>query len=408
MRNWLEELVSANEELEAPLNFYWWSGLAAIAACTAKNTWLDRFRYILYPNVYVAVVSAGSGLRKGITISAVKSLVEKANCTRIISGTNTIEGIIQELSSQKTTKDRVFDKAQALLLSAEFENFIQKNDSALTLLTELQNTHENDEQYTKMLKSGESTLKEPCISLLVASNQTLFDSVIKAKDIQGGFIARTFIVYASQRQCINALVDPPERKLDKEWMVKRLQEISTLKGEFKWANREAKDIYKEWYHEISTRKVHDPSGTMERIGDQCLKVAMLYQLAQSNELLLTPEVIQTGINKCEETLYGLRRVVIGGQESGETSQNAAVPRIVKEFLKHPGIPLRRDQILSRTELDTLVFDRAIKNLRERNWVKDLMKDEKGRILYALEDNVLQQLLMTEAEELRRAKLTRLQ
>src|SRR5271165_7052097 len=102
---WLDILLESTKEAEAPERYFWWSGLCAISAVVKKKVFLQRGAfYKLYPNIYVALVSSRSGLRKGIPIMIVKSLVTELDSVRVISGCNSIQGLIKELSMQQTFK----------------------------------------------------------------------------------------------------------------------------------------------------------------------------------------------------------------------------------------------------------------------------------------------------------------
>ena len=132
------------------------------------------------------------------------------------------------------------------MISDEFESFITEDPRALTYLTALHNTHEHEDSWKKRLKGSPlEELKSPCLTLLVASNEALFESMVKQKDIEGGFIARTFIVHESKRKLINDLMyteDEIENLLNKnakshEILLNRLKEIRKLSGKIILSSR---------------------------------------------------------------------------------------------------------------------------------------------------------------------------
>src|SRR6266852_3118151 len=95
--NWLDLLLAQHAELEAPLSFYYWAGIATISAVVKDNVWLDRGKlYNLYPNVFI-MLHAKSGLKKGPPVALARRLVEKVNNTRVISGRSSIQGILADL-----------------------------------------------------------------------------------------------------------------------------------------------------------------------------------------------------------------------------------------------------------------------------------------------------------------------
>ena len=97
MNDFVSELVRTYQESESPELFFYWAAISAISAIVKKNVWLNRGgHYKLYPNTYVFIV-AESGAKKGIPIMVARKLVESVNNTRMISGRNSIQEILDEL-----------------------------------------------------------------------------------------------------------------------------------------------------------------------------------------------------------------------------------------------------------------------------------------------------------------------
>lgn len=301
--SWLDELLKQTEESEAPERYFWWSGLAAISAVARKNVWLDRgSQYNLYPNIYVALISTKSGARKGIPISICKRLLLEIDLVRVISGCNSIQGIIEELGKQVTLMESktVIGEAHGILLSDELDSFLTGDPKELSILTGLYGTHEHEKEWKKTLKnSNPTTLKSPCLTMLVASNEALFDSVVKRKDAEGGFLARVILVKEGGIKRLNSLMRPPKHKLDIPGLSKRLIEISKIKGQFSYSDQTA-DMYDTWYNKMMGEDRDDRTGTFNRLGDQVLKVAMLLSLARKDDLILDWQDIELAIDKCME------------------------------------------------------------------------------------------------------------
>lgn len=363
MASWLDQVIEYSKYSESPERHFWWSGLAVISAIARKNVWLDRFYYTLYPNIYVIIVSAKSGLRKGVPLSLANSLLSSLQEIRVVGGQNSIQAIIRDLSKQKTTESgQIFSDAQAILIAPEFRDFLINDDSALTTLTNLHDTHAHFEAFTKSLKgtSEPEVLKNPCISLLAASNETLLGEIIKNTDMEGGFVARSFIVYESKRRLINSLVDKPPMTLSKGDLLPYLQELLKVKGEFKWTDK-SKALYDRWYTKICGMEVEDKTGSLERIGDQVLKAAMLIALANDFSLELKSRFIQEAIDRSEECILGTNKVSMGKGKS-DIAENTA--RILKILIGQPGQEISRKLLLSKiyTDTDALTLDRIVDTL----------------------------------------------
>lgn len=379
--SWLDLLLKQTEDSEAPERYFWWSGLTAISAIARKNVWINRHFYKLYPNIYVVLVSSKSGARKGIPISVCKRLLEEVDLTRIISGCNSIQGMIQELGKQKTLESKaVIGDAHGIMLSDEFDAFLTDDPKSLTYLTTLYNTHEHEKGWTKTLKNSDPvTLKAPCLTMLVASNEALFDSVVKRKDIEGGFIGRTALVRESKARRRNSLVKPPKTRLDIPGLCVRLLEISKIRGEFIWTDDGA-DLYDKWYQSLDVDETDDRTGTINRLGDQVLKVAMLLSLARKDDLNLELQDIELAIDKCEECADTAIRITPNVESSNGDRPNTA-KFVLEGFvaLKYETTKTNLLRWLHKRQIPVMYADTAINQLITIGWISKMISGGQGHI-----------------------------
>ena len=388
-KSWLEYLTESTKSLEPPERFFYWSGLATIASIVKKNVFINRFSYNLYPNIYVILVSAKSGLRKGVPISYARSFVEKLGATRVISGQNSIPAMLQELSQQTTNGNgKVYSNAQALLLAPELDSFLIKDESSLTTLTDLYDTHAYETSWKKNLKSGKIELKEPCITLLGASNEVLLEDFVRVKDVEGGFLARTFIVHESKRQTNNSLMWEPVGLTKREELIKPLERLNNLAGVFDIPDP-VKHIYNDWYIKISEADHDDRTGTMERIGDSVLKVAMLISLSRSNSLVIEQEDLELSIEKCEETLIGTKKITLG---QGKSEVSPLIAQVTKILVDSPNQEILRAKLLTKLNCETLQLDRVIDTLEQRDAIELYRKQGQKGVFYHMKPAVYQEYL----------------
>lgn len=392
--NWLNLLLEQTSESEAPERYFYWAGLAAISAVVRKNIWINRHFYKLYPNVYIVLLSSRSGARKGVPISICKKLLEEVDLVRIISGCNSIQGMIQELGQQKTLENGiVIGEAHGILLSDEFDAFLTDDPKSLTYLTALYNTHEHEKGWEKTLKnSPKSFLKAPCLTMLVASNEILFENVVKRKDIEGGFIGRTALVRESKARGINSLVDPPEHLINFPELSVRLLEISKIKGEFKWTQESGKK-YDKWYKDMMQSETDDRTGTYNRLGDQVLKVAMLISLARKDDLNLEWEDVELAIDKCEECADTATRISPSTESSNGDKPNAfkiVMDLIVASEVNGSKYKITKSTLLNKLQkysLYTAQLDYCLNEYLKAGWITREMTLGSGNInlrtVYAL-------------------------
>jgi hypothetical protein len=402
---WLITLLKSTEEAEAPSRYFWWAGICAISATIRKKVYLQRGAfYKLYPNIYVALVSARSGLRKGVPIMIAKGLVEKLDSVRVISGCNSIQALTKELSMQQTfPSGAVINEAQGLMISDEFESFITEDPRALTYLTALHNTHEHEASWKKRLKGSPlEELKSPCLTLLVASNEALFESMVKQKDIEGGFIARTFIVHESKRKRINDLLYSDEdiaRLLEedgvyKEILINRLREINKLSGKMILSTR-ASQYYRSWYEHISTTDVDDRTGTFDRLGDQVLKVAMLVSISRRDDLIINDSDLALAIEESEKCLSGVREISME-KEKGDI--NPIIEKVLKALIRATEQSLTRKEIMNLTHIESGLLDRAIDTLVQRGAINEPKRNSSREIFYKLRREVFEQYIKFKSSE----------
>lgn len=405
MSSWLDLLIKSSEESEAPERYFWWAGLCAISAVIGKKVYLQRGPfYKLYTNIYVALVSSRSGLRKGIPIMIAKGLVEELDSIRVISGCSSIQALTKELSSQQTFKSgAVVNTAHGFLVSDEFESFITDDPRALTYLTALHNTHEHEVSWKKRLKGSPlEELKSPYLTLLVASNEALFESMVKQKDIEGGFIARTFIVHESKRKRINSLIyseEEIEAILEKDSkyhieLISRLREIIKLSGKITLSPK-ASEHYHSWYEQLIDSENEDKTGSLDRLGDQVLKIAMLISISYKNDLIISESDLITAIEESEKCLMGVRAISLE-KEKGDI--NPIIEKVLKELIKAPEQILTRRRLLINTHIESMLLDRALDTLIQRGAIDEPKRNSKKEIFYRMKKEVFEQYIQFKTSE----------
>ena len=333
-----------------------------------------------------------------------KNLVSELDSIRVISGCSSIQGLIKELSMQQTFKSgAVENSAQGFMVSDEFESFLTDDPKALTYLTALHNTHEHEESWKKRLKGSPlEELRSPCLTLLVASNEALFESMVRQKDIEGGFIARTFIVYESQRKRVNPLMYSDEQtekllKADQEvkvGLVYRLRQITQLSGQMR-LSMDATRLYSHWYDALANKNQEDRTGTLDRLGDQVLKVAMLISISEEDNLLITENHLQEAIMKAEECLVGTRRI---SMESNTSDISPLVKKVLDVFIDAPKQEVTRQKLMTKTKIESMLMDRILDTLIQRGAISEPKRNSKREIYYQMKKEVYESYIKFDIAE----------
>lgn len=388
---WLDDLMKATEESESPRQFIYWAGLTAISAVLRKRVWMRRKNvYMMYPNLYVIIVAKAGG-RKQFPVDVLRSLLWEVKSTRVISGQNTIEGIIGNLRLARTTEENkvVETDAQACMVSSEFSNLLKGDASeALTVFTQWYDTHSIEcREWRKTLKAEEYVLKNICVSLFGATNAEHFNRKLTEADIKGGFIGRCLLVESNKRAKLDPLVDDDEDLPLIDWakLAERLKEIEQINGQFR-LDTQAKNHFKEWYFEfnkgLENAEWVDLTGFAERVHDHILKTTICLTVDESNELTGQLKHLEKAMELVLPLLDRARELLRGKGKSDTGEQTALV---LQSILDRPDYRVTRENILRRhwNDLDSTSLDICVRTLVGGGYIEEKMVDNK--VVYELTD-----------------------
>lgn len=359
--SWISLLNEVTDDAETPRSFMFWSAISTISAIVAPNVYLNKGgKYRLHPNTYCLLV-AKSGLGKSLPISISKRLVQLVDTTRVISGRSTIQKVIKDLSiseSDEKTGNPKYKDARGYIVSGEFATAVQRDLDLFTILTDLYDTHANAEGWINSTKIGGSEiLKAPCITLFSGASPEHFEDFIPKVNILGGFIGRTLLVYEEKRWKLNPLTDEEAAEIDYELLASHLMTLKNLKGQFKWTT-ESRRRYNEWFMEFRPKDHDDRTGTIERMPDHILKVAMCISLADSTDLILKLDHLESAMKQCLRLRHSVKALTSG---QGKSSMAAQLKAALEIILKSEDGRISRQDLLVKgfgdfnaSELDQIV------------------------------------------------------
>jgi hypothetical protein len=417
--NWVQEIVNLHSELESPESFWRWGALAALSAVMKDNVWINLQIFNLYPNIYV-MYHADSGLKKGPAVNMAKKLVKTVNNTRVITGRGSIQGILKELGTAQTQPGgKVNAKSVAFICSSELSSSIVEDKVATKILTDLYDRIYNEGEWQSLLKMETFKLKDPTITMLTATNEAMSDDFFTKSAIQGGYFARTFIIYEKHSQNVNSLVYPLEDEINYTSAAEYLKEISKLSGPFRpfasndrgdeyrfkkikkgkrgnreiWFN-EVGIIFDDWYEEFCEIKRlaewKDDTGTMNRFDASVLKVAMLLSLAQKPELIITEEAMRIAISECEKLLGNVRKTTLGKQ--GISTSALLKSLIIMELLNRETHQVSRQMLMKKMWANyenPTEFDEIMAGFEASGMIKT--ESIGNQIIYKMPDNQVQEM-----------------
>jgi hypothetical protein len=390
--NWIEEVIEQHKELESPLTFWYWAALAALSASLKDNVWLDAQLYKVYPNIYV-MLHARSGLRKGPPINMAKQIVTNVNNTKIITGRSSIQGVLKKLGTGTSSPGGIINnKAVAFICSSELSSSMVEDKAAMNILTDLYDRNYNAGDWESLLKSETFKLKDPTVTMLTATNEAHAEQFFEKQDIQGGYFARTFIIYADNENKINSLVEPLNVKPDYKKLSEYVKEVAKLNGAFEPLYlTPAGEYYHDWYNEFARarKEIVDETGTLNRFGDSVLKVAMLLSLAREPKLSISLEAMQEAVVQCEKLIGHTRRVTMGKRGRSNFANQKVM--IVEKLLAREPHMMTRAMLMEQMHyhLNSNELDEIMKGFDESGQIKMEMRG--ATIMYIMPDIIVEKL-----------------
>ena len=382
-KDWIEKVMAATEYAETPRSFIRWAALSALSAVAAPNVFLDKIFYKLSPNIYTLII-AKSGLGKGFPIAMAKSLVKKAHCTRVIDGRNSIQYMIKELGTIRTGASNNgtvnLKDSRGFLISGEFADFVTYDPQAFIILTDLYDTHYNEEWKNSFKNTGIDVLKNPCLTMLAASSPIHFKECLPTASITGGFIGRTLLVYEDKRSRINPLIDKPEVVFSIDELSEYLSKLAEVKGEFRWT-KDGREVFEPWYESYRIRSDDDSTGTEQRMNDHVLKIAMLLQLAEDmSELVITGRHVASAIELCETVAKNAKRNLI---TEGKSASKDHVTVVLESLFKSKDFTLTRSSMMAANwgHINSIELDVAVESLKQMGFLEEF--SHKDQVYYKL-------------------------
>jgi hypothetical protein len=355
---------------------------------------MDRHYYKLYPNIY-AVLVGPSGLRKGVPIGLAQDLVERVDNTKVISGKASIEAIVRELGKAHTTESKVIiTDATCFIVGPELDDMLVENEHTPATLMNLYDTHTKQRWKNILISRAQDVLKNVYIVMFGASNETNLASAWPKSAVSGGLVARTHIILEEKKRRLNALVEPPEFKPNIEQLSKRLFEIANLKGNFIFDSGVG-PYFENWYHKFMTLESLDKTGTLDRLPDSALKVAMCISLSEKDDLVLTKDNVEEAIQRSLECIIGMKKVFLG---TGEHSLVKPTTFLIRYLIKQPKHEVTRKRILVELygQADAIDLDRIVDTLVQSGTL-EIIKGEDEQI-YKLTDSVIDKFESLKEEE----------
>lgn len=303
MPNWFEGYLAYTGESESPKLFHKWVAASVIAGALQRDVFLEMGYFMIFPNMYIVLISPPGKCRKSTAMRIGKDIQDKVPGQMFSSDSTSRERLIMDLA--QAHKD---GQSAMTIHSTELASML--STSQMSMVEFLTDIYDSPQEWTHKTKSGGTNkIKAPCVNLLAATTPDWMARALPFDTVGIGLTSRIIFVYGdktAQRIAIPKLTDA--QKQLKMLLAEDLIEISLIAGQY-YLSPEAEDRYTRWY--MSENEIPDDTrlaGYFERKPFNLLKLSMIVQASTDSSLEISVESLEFALQMLDETDQHLEHV----------------------------------------------------------------------------------------------------
>ncbi len=264
--------------------------------------------YVLYPNLYVILVSDAAICRRTTAVRIGVDILEKQEKPPYIFAQKiTPEALIGALCSQCKIdgEGNILQDSAAVVVAEELSVFLGKEAYASGLIAILTSLYDCGDEWPYETRSrGVEVAYNTCVNMIGASSPEWLRLAIPPDAVGGGFTSRIVFVYQYRSDKVIAFpVLTDEQRTAKENLIHDLSLIRRLNGKFKFSP-DARAWYIKWYKghrmALTTSIITDGELVIRKEGI-LLKLAMCFSVAEGDELVIEQRHLEMAHDSLEET-----------------------------------------------------------------------------------------------------------
>lgn len=304
-RDWLTSFVAASEWGEAPSYFYFWVGVATIAAALRRKVWLDMGEFVWYPNLYTLLVAPPGVIQKSTTADIGMTLLAQVPGIHFGPSTLTWQALYDAFAEVGEEFDvpgenRTLLQFPLVINSSEFGITLNPKDTEM--VDQLVHCWDGRPMKKRTRKDGEVSISAPCLNMIACTTPSWIAENVPHYLIGGGLTSRMLFVYGDAKARYNAypkLKMPPDHRVRRERLVRDLERISHLCGGFE-LTPEAIAWGTEWYehfHKVESKQIDKTllGGYVARKQTLTHKVAMCLSASQGDSLVIDRPTLERAV-----------------------------------------------------------------------------------------------------------------
>lgn len=297
---------------ECPEQFHLWAGLFTVSSLVARRVWYVNGRYKTYPNLYLVFVGT-PGSRKSTAMGNSRDFLQACKDIHFGADCATVEQITRQMvlsgKEEYLLGSETATQHQIVFCLHELTNFI--SISKANMIEFFTTIYEGRDYSYKTKGKGSDDVTNPCVNLFACTTTENIAKCLQSDIISGGFSRRVLFVHGKRSK----RVPKPTRTEAQESIVphemlpyaKKLRKVS---GQM-FMNKEANAFYEDWYHNMKIPSDPCLIAYYESKQDQLFKVSMLTSLAESLELEIRQDHVESALVALDNMEVSLPKVFSG-------------------------------------------------------------------------------------------------
>lgn len=319
-----------NEGTEVPEQYYFWSGISALAALVNGQVYTKMGRYEIYPNMYIVLLGPpGNG--KTSAMRRAEKLVRGFEDVSLSAQSETAEGLVRFMRDKcvrtLSLPDGNVDFTPVTCFLSELSNFFGRDPGGMIdVLTGIWDCG-GDNFHRRTKGQGEDILPRPNLNLLGCTTQDWITTYLKSDIIGGGFTRRVIFVNEMMGDDVNRVprpMDTPQSNQARDNCIAYGKVLRDVRGEMLWGPG-LTAFWDRWYNTRTIPREPDVRGYHKTKPILVLKVAMLVALSERPDRMIQIKDMEFALALLEATETHLLKVFQG---IGRNELNAIASKIV--------------------------------------------------------------------------------
>ncbi len=342
--NFINGYIDYTDNLEAPLIFHLWTGIATVAGALRGKCWIDMGYFKWKPNFFVVFVAPPGIVSKSTTLNVGMGLLRQVEGIHFGPESATWQAVTDAFREAEEVVAQIGDKMSALtIVASELGTFLDpKNREMIDILNDLWDGRSVPWQ-RRTKGEGTTEIQNPWLNFAGCTTPAWIQENFPQYAIGGGFTSRTVFVYGEEKR---SLIAYPKLEMDalgnqyptdRLKLINDLRKISTLAGEFILTN-EAIEWGKVWYAEHwksapQHLNLELYGGYVARKQTHIHKLAMVLSAAERDDMTIQPHDLSRAHDLITSLEPSFAKVFSALADNKEVHYLASLIKIVERHQK---------------------------------------------------------------------------